>query len=167
MEAIKRWEMVEVLVAANAGGTKFPIPDQQNLRDDTSQDIIIRGFEMWPVDSMPLSPITPNNALATMAQLENTFLTLYIEEEESIHLIPCIKLIAQRTSLATSTIQFQGEPVMLKNLKVQWNKSYFQVATPYNTGGPNTAFSLIIGVSYLKLAPGTWKELTANQIRGL
>jgi hypothetical protein len=167
MEYIKRWEMVEVIVGANNSATTQKIPEQQNLRMDTTQDIIIVGLEMWSIETMPFSPITSSNPLATTAQMQNTFLTLYINEEESIHLMPAIKLIAQRVPLATSTAQFGSGPVPFKNLQVNWDKSYFQVAQPYNTGGANAAFSLILGVSYLKLKPGTWAKLTSGQVQGL
>lgn len=167
MTPVKRYEVVEVIVQANAGGTFFKISDQPNLRMDSTQDIVIVGLEMFSVSAIPISPLS-QAALATDAQLQNTSLVLYVDDEESIHLIPAVKLQSTRTALATSTLIFQPEPLQVKNLvKVNWDKSFYQAHQPYNTGGANAQFSLYLGVSYLKLEPGAWGKLTAGQIQGL
>lgn len=167
MEPIKRFQLVEVIVTANYSKTKVVIPDQQNLRMDSTQDIVIVGMEMYTTSVAPLS-WGNQQPLPSDAQLANTALTLYVDDEESIELLPCIRLAATRTALATSTAVFQEGPAAFKNLvSVSWEKSYFQTAQPYNTGGANAQFSLTLGVTYYKLAAGQWAKLTAAQVKGL
>lgn len=157
---MKRYELVEIVIQnGNSGGNKILIGDIEDLRSDTTQDIIIQGLEFFSVESMPLSP--QGNPVATTAQLQNMFLTLYINNEESIENIPLIRMQNMFQSLATGTMQQQFERTKLENLMVSWFKSFFFLATPFTTG---TTFSVVFGVTYKKLAPGMWAKITANAV---
>jgi hypothetical protein len=162
MRPKKRWEFVDVIIVANNGLSRIPIGDQANLRTDGNQDIVITGVEFFDINAIPLSPIS-QNPTPTPAQLANAFLTLYIGQEEAIHLIPGTKLNLTRSSLSTSTSYFQENETEFQNLyPVQWDKCYLQLGQPFNTGGANTAFSFLIGVTYLKYPPGAWAALVAK-----
>ena len=162
MRAKKRFELVDVIITANNGLSRIPIGDQANLRTDGGQDIVIVGIEAFNVNAYPLSPIS-NNPLPTPAQLANAFLTLYVGQEESIHLIPVTKLNITRSALATATDYFQELETEFQNLyPVQWDKCYLQLGQPFNTGGANAMFSFLLGVTYLKFPAGAWaKQLAA------
>jgi hypothetical protein len=163
--AVKRFELVELIINAGSTGTRFPYPDIPQLRDDTTQDIIICGLKTWSVDALPLT--ANGNTNATYAQLANSFLTLYIEGEESVRQVPLIDLLHMRQALATGVTFNNTEQVKTEYLKVDWNKTYVQAATPYGTVvAPNTQFSILLGVSYKKLAPGAWAAMTKNQVQG-
>jgi hypothetical protein len=167
IQGIKRWEMVEVVIPANSSQTTFRINDQPNLRMDSTQDIVIVGLEVYNANALPFA-FQSQQPGPTPAQLANTALTLYVSDEESVHLIPCVKLNALKTALATATDYFSDQMQEFKNLvSVNWDKSYFQVAQPYNFAAPNAQFCLTLGVSYLKLKPGQWAALTSGQIQGL
>jgi hypothetical protein len=167
IQGIKRWEMVEVVIPANSSQTTFRINDQPNLRMDSTQDIVILGLEAYNINALPLA-FQSQQPGPTVAQMAITALTLYVGDEESIHLLPLVKLNAIKTALATATDYFSDVMQEFKNLtKVNWDKSYFQVATPYNTGGANAQFCITLGVSYLKLKPGEWAKLTAGQTKGM
>jgi len=156
MRPKKRFELVDVIITANNGLSRIPIGDQANLRTDGAQDIVIIGIESFNVNAYPLSPIS-NNPLPTTAQLANAFLTLYIGQEESIHLIPVTKLNITRSADATATDYFQQNETEFQNLyPVQWDKCYLQLGQPFNTGGANTMFSFLLGITYLKFPPGAW-----------
>lgn len=155
----KRYELVELVIPANSSGTKFPYPDIPQLRDDTTQDIVIMGLETFSVDSMPLSP--NGNAVATMAFLLNSFLILYVEGEESFRQVPLVRLQPNWQSLATGLLQGAQETMAVENLRVDWNKSYIQAAAPFG-GGANAQFSIMLGVWYKKLRSGEWEELRKN-----
>jgi hypothetical protein len=158
----KRFELVDVIIPANSGLSRIPIGDQANLRTDGGQDIVIVGVEFFNINAIPLSFIS-QNPLPTPAQLANAALTLYVGQEESIHLIPAVKLNVTRSALATDTSFFQESETEFLNLyPVQWDKSYFQLGQPFNTGGANAAFSFLIGVTYLKYPPGVWADLVAK-----
>jgi hypothetical protein len=157
----KRFELVDVIINANSGVTRIPIGDQANLRTDAGQDIVIVGLEFFNVNAIPLSYIS-QNPLPTPAQLANAALTLYVGQEESIHLIPAVKLNITRSSLAADTSFFQEHETEFQNLyPVQWDKSYLQLGQPFNVGGANDLFSFLIGVTYLKYPPGAWAKLVA------
>lgn len=164
--AIKRWEFVELPIPAGATVTKFVFGDQPQLRDDTTQDIIIQGLETFSVEAMPLTPL--GNPVATTAALQNSFLVLYLNtpnsSDEAIHWLPMIKLNAMFQALATGTMQQQFLPTELSNVKVDWNKSYIWAAAPYGVG---TAFSFVLGVSYRKLLAGAWDNINKNATPGM
>lgn len=153
--------MVELLIPANSSASKFEYPDIPQLRDDTTQDIIICGFQIYSIENCPRSP--SGGTVATTAQLLNLFLTLYIEGEESVMQWPVINFqnIFGPTTTGTSQQTFLRQQV--EYLKVDWNKSYYSVGAPY---GNNNAFSVLLSVYYKKLPPGTWDQMTMNKIKG-
>lgn len=155
----KRYELVELPIPAASTGTRFPYPDIPQLRDDTTQDIVIMGLETFSIDSMPLS--ANGNTVATLAQLLNSFLTLYIEGEESMRQMPFVRLQPVWQSLATGNLQGLQTELAVENIRVDWNKSYVQAAAPFN-GGANPAFSIMLGVWYKKLPAGTWEDISKN-----
>jgi hypothetical protein len=160
---LKRYELVELVIPAGSSGTRFPYPDIPQLRDDTTQDIIICGLETFSVDAMPLSP--NGNAVATMLQLQNSFLTLYIDGEESIRQLFLPRLNPMWQTLNTGTTFHALERIRTKYIQVDWNKSYIQAATPY--GAPlATQFSIMLGVWYKKLLPGSWDQMTKGMVQG-
>lgn len=161
--SIKRYEMVTLDVAAGATGTRFTFERQSNLTSDTTQDIIIEGIETFPQETVPLVP-NGGIAVATMAQLKNSFLVLYVGTEESVHFIPMIKLVNSFSGLSTSVLLSQFLPLGLQHLQIQWEKSYVWAAQSYAS---ETEFQFLFGVSYKKLGPGVWAQLTANSIPGM
>lgn len=164
-QALKRYELVTLNIPAASFGTRFSYPDIPQLRDDTTQDIIICGLETFSVDALPLTPA--GNAVATFAQLQNSFLTLYIEGEESVRQVPLIRLFPLRQAASTGTTFNAVERLPTEYLKVDWNKSYIQAATPFGTtGSPNTQFSIVLGVWYKKLPQGSWAKMTENRTPG-
>lgn len=163
--ALKRFEMVELVIPAASTGTRFPYPDIPQLRDDTTQDIIICALETYPFEALPLT--VNGNANATFAQLQNTFLTLYIDAEESVRQVPLIRLNPFRQAAAAGTTFNVIDKLATEYLKVDWNKTYLQAATPYGTAmAPNAQFSVLLGVWYKKLPPGAWELMTKNQTKG-
>jgi hypothetical protein len=163
--ALKRFELVELQIPAGSTGTRFPYPDIPQLRDDTTQDIIICGLETYPVEALPLT--ASGNTNASFAQLQNSFLTLYIESEESVRQVPFLRLNPLRQAASAGGTFNVVEKLALEYLKVDWNKTYVQAATPYGTTeAPNTAFSILLGVWYKKLPPGAWAQMTKGQVQG-
>jgi hypothetical protein len=163
--ALKRFELVELIIPAVSTGTRFPYPDIPQLRDDTTQDIIICGLETYPFEALPLT--ANGNTNATFAQLQNSFLTLYIDSEESVRQVPFIRLNPLRQAAAAGTTFNNIDKLATEYLKVDWNKTYLQAATPFGTAlAPNTQFSILLGVWYKKLLPGAWSAMTKNQVQG-
>jgi hypothetical protein len=55
-------------------------------------------------------------------------------------------------------------PTELGNVKIDWNKSYIWTPVAY---GVDTAFSVVLGVTYKRLPPGAWDQLNKNSVPGL
>jgi hypothetical protein len=163
--SLKRYELLELVIPPNYGASRINYPDIPQLRDDTTQDIIIRGIETFSIEAMPLS--AQGGVVATTVQLQNAFLTLYVDGEESVRRIPLIRLNNMFQAAAAGTSFQEFERTELENLKIDWNKTYIEFAQPPNTGGANAQFSIMLGVIYKKLPPGTWDKLIKNQIKGM
>lgn len=151
MKPLKRYESIELPIPANTTATRFNFPDIPQLRDDSTQDIIIQGIEVFDAVSMPNTP--QGNPVSTLAQILNAFLVLYVEGEESVHWIPLVRMMFVFQNGAGGTQQSVFESLELENLKVDWTKSYIWLAT--SLGGASAAFSFAFGFRYKKFPPGT------------
>lgn len=155
----KRYELIEIPVAAGTAGalnnlTKFNVPDQPQLRTDQDADIIIQAIETFDILGVSLSP--NNNPVASVAVLLQTYLTLYIQGEESIYRIPLNQI--KRINSEGAAVPYQRDLQLLSNVQVDWTKSYFSTPAPY-TAGIFAAFSFLLGVHYKKLPPGTMAKV--------
>jgi hypothetical protein len=163
--ALKRYELVELIIPAGSTGTRFPYPDIPQLRNDSTQDIIICGLETFSVDELPLT--ANGNPVATFAQLQNAFLTLYVASEESVRQVPLIRMNPLRQAAAAGVTFNAIDKLNLEYLQIDWNKTYIQAATPFGTIlAPNAQFSILLGVWYKKLLNGAWATMTKNQQPG-
>jgi hypothetical protein len=154
---LKRYELIELPIPAGSGASKFNFPDIPQLRDDSTQDIIIRAIDCFNIVSMPLTPA--GNVTASLAQVLNSFLVLYIKGEESVHWLPLVRLQMVFQNGAGGTQQAVFEETQLANLKIDWTKSYIWAAAPYAS---ETAFSFMFGFEYDKLPPGTIDKMERN-----
>jgi hypothetical protein len=158
-QATKRYELLEINIPANQTATRFNIPDQPQLRTDQDADIAIQGIEAFDVNGVPLSP--NNFPVVSLAFLQQTYITLYVEGEESIYRIPLIQL--KRIANETATSPYQWNLQKFKNIQVDWTKSYFFTPAAYGAGVFAT-FSFILGIHYVKLPPGTLAKITAKEL---
>jgi hypothetical protein len=157
---LKRYELIELQVANPNGPSQFPFLDIPDLRDDTTQDIIVTGLEAFSIENMPLSP--EGNLTPTTAQLLNSFLVLYIDGEESVYRVPVVRLMPVFAN-GVATVRANFAETELENLRIVWNKSYIQLGTPFIGAA---AFSYIFGVTYKKLPAGAWAQMTMGKIPG-
>jgi len=155
--------MIELIIPVGTTGNTFAIPDIPQLRDDTTQDIIVVGLETFAIDTCPLSPA--GNVVASMAQLENMFLTLYIEDEESIFRLPMPRLQPIWQSNTAGNLQGGQQTLSIECLRVTWNKSYLTFGEPFAEGLP---ISVLLGVWYKKLPPLSWGRMReeAGYVKG-
>lgn len=158
-QATKRFELVEIPIGPNSTATRFNIPDQPQLRTDQDADIVIQGIETYDVNGIPLSP--NNVPLPTLAFLQQTYITLYVEGEESIYRVPLIDL--KRIANETATSPYQWILFKFKNIQVDWTKSYFFTPAAYGAG-TFTQFSFLLGIHYVKLPPGTMAKIVAKEL---
>lgn len=157
MKAITRYNAIELLIPANAGATRFSFLDIPQLRSDVTKDIIVQGIKVFSVVEKPID--FNGNAVATVAQLQNAELTLYVDGEESLFRIPLTELINSQNF--ANTYFSQQIPDEFDNLMIDWTKSYITADVPFNTAGANTAFVFLFGISYKRFAPGTMAKIKA------
>jgi hypothetical protein len=157
MKAITRYEAVELIIPANAGQTKFNFPDIPQLRSDVTKDIIVQGIKTFSIVERPLD--FNGVPVASMAQLQNAMLTLYIDGEQSINNIPLTELMNSQNF--ANTFYSQIIPNEYDNLMIDWTKSFVSCATPFNAAGANTQFAFLFGMSYRRLAAGTMAAIKA------
>lgn len=138
---IKRYEQIELQIPVGAP-TKVMFPDLPNLRNQIDQSIVIKDME---VITDTVMPTTPNDATnAPIAELKKAVVVLYNSGEESIYRIPVLKL--NRINDGTNPFQQVWESFDdLRN--VDWSKSYVL----FSSAPANTPYSILFGVSYLKL----------------
>lgn len=153
----KRFELIELIIPAGTTGNTFAIEDIPQLRDDTTQDIIIVGLETYSIDTVPLSPA--GNVVASMAQLENMFLTLYIEQEESVYRLPMPRIQPIWEANTAGALQGGQQTLSLECLRVAWNKSYLTFGAAISPEA--LPISVLLGVWYKKLLPGNWAAMRA------
>lgn len=151
--------MVETPIPVSSA-TRFNFFDQPQLRTDQTMDIIIQGIESWDITDIPLSP--NNNPVITKVNLQNSYLVLYIDGEESVLRLPLIAL-HRVNNFADPFTQTDNNPFNFDNIMVDWTKSYIFTPTAY-VGG--ILFSILLGVHYKKLPPGTMAKIKANEYAG-
>jgi hypothetical protein len=141
------YELVELQIPGVAGGntgTTFNFPDEPQLRNVPLFSIVV-----YDSTSVPLSGFT-STAVATIAQLQKCFLTLYTtdpktgEQKNGIDRIPLLEL----NYLMTSTV---GEPHVWQmpefvGQEVTWPKSFITVTS--GGIGNATNICILLGVRY-------------------
>lgn len=162
-QATKRYELLEIQIVAASTATRFNIPDQPQLRTDQDADIIIQGLETFDINGIPLSP--NNVALPTAEQLQQTYLTLYIDGEESVYRVPLLSLKRVANEVGGGVnLPYTWQLFKLRNVQVDWTKSYFFTPASYSAIAPNATFSFLLGVHYYKLPPGTVAKIDAKEL---
>jgi hypothetical protein len=157
--ATSRYELLEIPVLAGTAAalnnlTKFNVPDQPQLRTDQDADIIIQAIETFDILGISLSP--NNNPVASTAVLLQTYLTLYVQGEESIYRVPLNQI--KRINSEGAAVPYQRDLQAFRNIQVDWTKSYFSTPAPY-TAGIFAAFSFLLVIHYMKLPPGTMSKI--------
>jgi hypothetical protein len=161
MRPIKRSETITLNVPALSTQVKFNFPDIPQLRSDNTKEILIRGLETYHIGVMPLD--FNNVAVASVAQLKASFLTLYVGDE-SIFRYPLVSLVAINENTAGEPSSFELDE--FEDLQIDWAKSYISVPVAL---APATTFDWVIRVSYEKVIPGTamQRRLARRKAQGL
>lgn len=154
MRPIKRYELVELVIPAGNTALRIAFPDIPQLRSDVTQDVIVRALETYSADSMPND--YNNNPVVTNAQLLKIFLTLYIQQEESMFRIPGIKMLNIYNAASAAAYFYTDELVQTENLMIDWTKSYISLASSLANGA---IVCFMLGVHYQRLPGGTIAKL--------
>lgn len=153
-EKIKRYELVEIVIPANATG-KINFPSVPMLRNQSDQEIIIKGIETFLVTAYAKSQINQSVVGMAATELPKIVLALYVNGEENIHYIPLARLNNIRDAASNP---YSEELAMFDNLSnVDLDKSYVQ----FNSAASATTYVIPFGFTYLKNVksptnPGQW-----------
>lgn len=153
METIKRSELVELSIPANATG-RINFQTIPQLRNQPDQIIVIKGIEIF-LDTTYGNSQT-NNAVVGMpaAELPKCVLVLYVNGEESIKMIPLAKLI----NVNDQTNPYRPFPVEFDSLtNVDFDKSYVQ----FNAAAQATAYVIPFAINYIRLVKNS-QSVAAN-----
>jgi len=160
IERIKRYEMVELTVSANQPG-RFNFVTQPQLRNQPDQIIVVKGIQVFPDTVYSNSQTSAAVVGVPVAELPKAVLVLYVDGEESLHMIPLAQLINVNDTNNPSI--FQQEIQQFADLKnVAWEKSYVQ----FSVAAAGTPYVIPFGISYIRMmrdpntAPGevNWIE---------
>ena len=139
-------QLVEVPINSTVGALQSVYfqnqPQLQSITGD--RQVYILGIESISALTLPFSPLTPGNAVAAIADLQNATLTLNIAGTLNYQQVPLISM--NRTWSNGSTSSWVADLFRLKDTyKVDWTKSYIQMVQAPITTPP---FSYLFQVYY-------------------
>lgn len=151
-----RFQGVELVVPANYSGVSINFQDIPELRSDTTVDSLCFGFGVHSVLDTPTT--WSGNPVASYAQLQAGFLTLYSLGYEKIFRVPLVEFLNIANDSSTywyNPTYFETEP-----LRVDWTKSYVSFGAPLNN---EAQFSYLFTVRYDWFDPGVYAQYLTNQ----
>lgn len=162
-KGLTRFENVEFVIPANNTAGRINFPDIPQLRNDTTQEIAVCAIQVQASDECPNS--WNGNPLLPPADLGKIFLTLYINQEESVFRLNLNRL--RNTYVAAGSGQvanefWQADLQEFNYRQVDWVKSYITIQGALTS---NAQQCILFGVDYLKLVPGTfakWYKMQDN-----
>jgi hypothetical protein len=132
---LKRYEAVEIPVAAGSTLTKFFFPDLPNLRNAK-----VRRIECYTPGTITATPLTGRTPVV-IADLQKTVITLYVGDLQLVYNMP---ILAFNNFVGTATNPYVNIPLEIDGMTISWTKSFVSVPTALAT--PNVAYSF--GIFY-------------------
>lgn len=129
---IKRFQVIEVPVLSGSTLTFFNIPDQPQLRNAKIQGIQV--YTPTTITKTPLSGATP----VTLADLKQSFLTLYQGDLQIIYRLPLLAL----NNISDLTSPFLFELPEMNDIDISWTKSSITTATALGTTNVTYSFGI-------------------------
>lgn len=116
---INKTQLIELIVPASTTATRFNIPDQPLLRYKKTLSI-----EIYNANDVTVSP--SGNATVTAANVQRSFLTLYINEPDgtSGEYVQNIPLTSLHRIAYGTTVPYVFDIAEFANKQIDWSKSY-------------------------------------------
>lgn len=152
-KGIKRFELIELSVDLNQSG-RVVFPSVPQLRNQANQIILIRNIFVFPITDYANSQY--DNSVPGIAAIDipKAILVLYVNGEESIHMIPLSFLIVTENA-NTPNVNFEFPFEDISN--VDFDKSYVQFSSP-----ASASCVIPFGINYVRLS----KDPSGNFIEG-
>jgi hypothetical protein len=132
---VRYFTLVQLYTRTSGNTTNYKFPDQPELRGKSIEKIVTYN-EL----QVPRTP--DNNVVINLADISGAYLVLYVNEREDIKISLTHLVCSSVSSGATFTSNNGYLP--LKDIKVEWSKSYVKVPS----GIPIVNDSFIFGVFY-------------------
>lgn len=157
MRSHSRIESVELIVPAGYSAGQINFADIPELRSDSDKDAVIYAIQTYSTESVPKS--FNGNTLATITQLANAFLTLYVTGSEAVFNVPLLKFVNIQNN--ANTYFNAREYYECSPLRVDWTKSYIRFAVP----GTNVTaqYSFLFDFTYEWLPFGSYGKWLQNR----
>lgn len=139
MVRTSRYQLIEQQVLTNQGvGQRLYFNDQPQLRTQADQLVIVKGIETFIDTAISNGP--GGNPVATLNDLQSTFLVLNIAGTEAMQYIP----LAALNRVQNAADSFVRDLFELRDVaRIDWTKSYLQFGAAVAAGR-----SFLIGVYY-------------------
>lgn len=125
----KMFELVELVIptTVTTAGVQIVFQAQNQLQTIfQNRDVWIKAIETYDATSITNSPLTSNNPVATVADIQNATLTLSVNNRLAIEKMPLAQL--NRTYNFTAGTPFVNQLMLFRNMHlVDWTKSYVTV----------------------------------------
>lgn len=145
---ISRYELVELLIPAGAGG-RVSFTDIPQLRTQQDQDIFVQQIEFFPIGSYAASQVNQAVPGTPNAEIPKAVLCLYVQGEERIHYIPLAKLNNINDNAGGAPFNVVESNTFDDLKMIDWTKSYVQ----FNAAVAGNPYVIPFGVTYLKINP--------------
>ncbi len=158
----RRYENIEFIIPANNTALRIQFPDIPQLRSDVTKEILIRQIEVFAAGECPDS--FNQNPLLTVEDLSKCFLTLYVDDEESIFRIPLLRLRNIYEGVGsdqTDNSFWTSKTMCFDNLSVNWTKSYITLSETLTTSALS---SILFGIGYIRVVPGTYAKIQQQRL---
>lgn len=155
MRLLSRYEGYTLNVPAAYTASQINFPDIPELRSDMTQDTVIMSAAVYPAEAMPND--YNGIACATLAQIQNCYLTLYVLGFQQFYRIPLIDLVNIRNE--GGSYYYSPEIFQFRPIKVDWTKSYVQFAVP---PANEDTFSFMFRFGYEWLPSGAYGQYCQN-----
>jgi hypothetical protein len=148
---------VELIIPLGTTATQVNFPDIPELRSDDEKDAVIFSIGVSCAAAVPLT--YSGNPNATLAQVQNGFVTLYVLGTEKV-----FRLELQRCmniNSLTSGFYFMNETFELEPQRVDWTKSYVSFGAIGTTDTPS--YSYMFTFAYDWLPSGSYRKYLQQQ----
>lgn len=139
-----------MIVPAGYTANKLKFLDQPTLRSDMDKDAVIYSISVYSSGSVPTTP--SGNTNATFAQIQNTFLTLYITGAEQVRDISLIRFLDVRNEAAG--YYYASERQCFRALRIDWTESYVEFGTAGVVDTPQ--YSILFEFEYEWMPKGSY-----------
>lgn len=130
---LKRYEAVEIPVAAGSTLTKFFFPDLPNLRNAK-----IRMIDCYTPGTITATPLTGSTPV-TIADLRKTVITLYVGDLQLVYNMP---ILTFNNFVNSAVDPYVNVPINIDGMTISWTKSFVSVPTALATAGVAYSFGI-------------------------